>query len=53
MGDVIEAFRIISLVGFIWNFTVAIWRHHQGGEWQYPAFLAIVFQAAAMGAGNG
>lgn len=52
MGDIADAFRLISLVGFIWNFTVATWRHHKGGEWQYPAFLAIVFQAATMGGWN-
>lgn len=53
MGDAIEAFRIISLVCFVWNFTVAAWRHHKGGEWHYPAFLAIVFQAGILGVGNG
>lgn len=49
MPEIAEIMRLIALLAFIWNFAAAKWRHEKGGDWQYSAFLALVFMIAASG----
>lgn len=42
-------FQIINSVLFVLTFCAAMWRHHRGGDWQYPGFLALVFLVGSTG----